>query len=94
MRISLHERNVLVDAVCKRDEAAKVWLFGSRSDDTKKGGDIDIAILSQKIARIDKMRIRRDIKDALGEQKVDIVISADGGSPFFCMAVQKGVCLN
>ena len=94
MRISGHERQVLVGAVCKRDPSAKVWLFGSRTDDTKKGGDIDIAVLSPRISRIDKMGIRRDITDTLGEQKIDIVVSADGNSPFFCVAMEKGVRLN
>jgi predicted nucleotidyltransferase len=94
VRISGYERGVLVDAVYKRDPSAKVWLFGSRADDTKKGGDIDIAVLSPKIDRLGKMGIRRDITDALGDQKIDIVISADGNSTFFRMALDKGVCLN
>jgi predicted nucleotidyltransferase len=94
MRISGHERDILVDAVCKRDPSAKVWLFGSRADDAKKGGDIDIAVLSPIIGRIDRMGIRRDITDALGEQRIDIVVSADGGSPFFRVALDKGVRLN
>jgi predicted nucleotidyltransferase len=42
MRITEHEKNVIVDAVKSADPNAKVWLFGSRVDDSKKGGDIDI----------------------------------------------------
>ena len=49
MRITEHEKNVIIDAVNSTDPHAKVWLFGSRVYDSKKGGDIDIAILSEKI---------------------------------------------
>jgi uncharacterized protein len=49
MRITEQEKNVIIDAVKSTDPNAKVWLFGSRVDDSKKGGDIDIAIFSEKI---------------------------------------------
>jgi len=42
MRITEQEKNVIIDAVSSTDPNAKVWLFGSRVDDSKKGGDIDI----------------------------------------------------
>jgi len=42
MRIKEHEKNAIVEAVKNTDTNARVWLFGSRADDSKKGGDIDI----------------------------------------------------
>ena len=51
MRITEHEMNVIIEAVKNADQEARVWLFGSRVDDSKKGGDIDIAILSEKIKK-------------------------------------------
>jgi predicted nucleotidyltransferase len=44
MRITENEKNVIIDAVKNVDLNARLWLFGSRTDDGKKGGDIDIAI--------------------------------------------------
>lgn len=42
MRLSPHE----LDAVCRTlygaDPNGRVWLFGSRADDSKRGGDIDL----------------------------------------------------
>ncbi|MGO8693163.1 MAG: nucleotidyltransferase family protein [Rectinemataceae bacterium] len=94
MRISDREKKILVDAVKAQDPAARVWLFGSRVDDGKRGGDIDIAVLSPAIGRLGRMRIRRLVTDALGEQKIDVVVSADGADPFFRLAVEKGIPLN
>jgi predicted nucleotidyltransferase len=94
MRISDREKRILVGAVLAQDPAARVWLFGSRVDDGKRGGDIDIAVLSTMIGRLERMRIRRAVVDALGEQKVDVVVSADGADPFFRLVVQKGVRID
>jgi predicted nucleotidyltransferase len=94
MRITEPVKKTLVMAVRSADAEAKIWLFGSRTDDSKKGGDIDIAILSRAIKLPERMRIRRDIVDALGEQKIDIVVSADGIDPFFRLAVEKGIRID
>ncbi|MDR1142538.1 MAG: nucleotidyltransferase domain-containing protein, partial [Planctomycetaceae bacterium] len=58
MRISDTEKQIIIEAVKKTDEEAALWLFGSRADDTKKGGDIDIAVLSPKIDLMKKIQIR------------------------------------
>ena len=95
MRISEHEKNVIVDAVKSVDPNARLWLFGSRTDDNKKGGDIDIAILSEKVNKdvMQKIQIRRFICNRIGEQKIDIVASADGKEAFFRLAVEEGIQL-
>jgi hypothetical protein len=41
MRITGAEEDVLVSSVRQADRNARIWLFGSRLDDSKKGGDID-----------------------------------------------------
>jgi predicted nucleotidyltransferase len=95
MRISEHEKTVIIDAVKTIDPGARVWLFGSRADDSKKGGDIDIAILSKHIRQIpmNEIRVRRSICNKIGEQKIDIVSSEDGEDPFFKLAVSEGIQL-
>lgn len=91
MRITDTEKQVMIEAVKKADTEAALWLFGSRTDDTKKGGDIDIAILSPKIDLMKKIQIRRDILDRIGEQKIDIIVSRDGSDPFFRLAQETGI---
>jgi hypothetical protein len=46
MRITAIEKGALVHSVRQADPNARIWLFGLRLDDLKKGGDIDIAVLS------------------------------------------------
>ncbi|GHV74858.1 hypothetical protein AGMMS49940_21600 [Spirochaetia bacterium] len=96
MRISDYEKNVIIDSVRNTDPNADIWLFGSRTDDSKKGGDIDIAILSEKINEdiMQKIQVRRSICNRIGEQKLDIVISKDGHEAFFRLAVEEGIQLK
>jgi predicted nucleotidyltransferase len=96
MRITEHEKTAIIEAVEKADPAAGVWLFGSRTDDAKKGGDIDIAILSEKIsgAVMEQIQVRRSICNSIGEQKLDIVASGDGTEAFFRLAVAEGIQLK
>jgi predicted nucleotidyltransferase len=96
MRITEHEKNVIIDAVKNADPDAKVWLFGSRTDDSKKGGDIDIAIFSEKINKdvMQEIQVRRFICDKIGEQKIDIVTTKDGKEAIFKLAMAEGIELN
>jgi len=96
MRITEQEKNVIIDAIKSSDPNAKVWLFGSRVDDSKKGGDIDIAIFSEKIDKdvMQKIQVRRFICDRIGEQKIDIVTTNSGKEAIFRLAVEEGIQLN
>jgi len=94
MRLNETEKKVLIDAIHAHDPSASVWLFGSRVDDQKKGGDIDVAIQSKRIGIMEKIRIKRVVTDALGEQKIDIIVSPDGADPFFRLAMEKGVRID
>jgi predicted nucleotidyltransferase len=94
MRITDCERDTLVTSIRRWDPDAGVWLFGSRLDDLKKGGDIDIAILSRRIRVAERMRIRRAIVDRVGERKIDLIVSPDGADPFFRMALETGIRLD
>jgi len=96
MRITEQEKKVIIDAVANVDPNAKVWLFGSRADDNKKGGDIDIAIFSEKIDKdvMQKIQVRRLICDKIGEQKIDIVTTNSGKEAIFRLAVAEGIQLQ
>ena len=93
MRITEHEKNAIIEAVRSVDPDARVWLFGSRADDSKRGGDIDIGVLSAKIDAMEEIEIKQKICDMIGEQKIDLVVSKDGEQAFFKYAVTKGILL-
>jgi predicted nucleotidyltransferase len=94
MRISDNEKKDIVNAISEIDNEASIWLFGSRTDDKKRGGDIDIAVLSKKIGIMEKIRIKRSICNKIGEQKIDLLVSERGSEAFFKSAVETGIKLN
>lgn len=74
MRVPGEQLKFLKQAVLSRAKNAKIYLFGSRVDDNKRGGDIDILILSEmKLSLRDKALIRYSFFEKFGEQKLDLV---------------------
>ena len=92
MRIDVREKEILKEAVLNFDHDAKVYLFGSRVDDTKKGGDIDILIVSKKIDKYSKRRVRRAFFENFGEQRLDLVVDdGDFSNPFTKSIIKNAV---
>jgi len=63
--------------LCEYPDAV-VRLFGSRIYPDQRGGDLDLLIVSQEAARYAyelSKKLRIAIKEQLGDQKVDIVVS-------------------
>ncbi len=77
MRITPKEKEAILNSILTIDPEAKVWLFGSRADDSKKGGDIDLSIESKAIGFKEKQRIRLKIEEQIGEQKIDLTVFQD-----------------
>ncbi|MGZ3743469.1 MAG: nucleotidyltransferase domain-containing protein [Pseudobdellovibrionaceae bacterium] len=94
MRLSSNEKQAILDAILKFDSEAEVYLFGSRTDSFKRGGDIDLLILSKKLSEDYKRLIRNDICDRIGEQKIDVLIAENESSPFIRKAKRNGIKLN
>lgn len=95
MRISLEQINFLKKEIMAVLPDAVVYLFGSRTDDNKKGGDIDIMILSDKRLRWkEKAKIRWSYFEKFGEQKFDIVSSTfKDDDPFKQIVMHEGIIL-
>lgn len=77
MRITQTEQTALYQATKKTfGEAAVIWMFGSRADDTKHGGDIDLYIETDMQNNIVQAKIdfRNQIYPTFGEQKIDLVV--------------------
>ncbi|NCT57727.1 MAG: nucleotidyltransferase domain-containing protein [Legionella sp.] len=94
MRLSTEEIQILKQAVAKQDTVAEIYLYGSRVDMSKKGGDIDLLIISKKITRTDLTSIRWAFFDKFGEQKMDFIIDqGDLKDPFVAKIYKQAIKL-
>ena len=76
-----------------------VLLFGSRVDDKKRGGDIDLLIvddLPQSQLEFAKIKALTKIHMKLGEQKIDMVVTPNPKAdkrPVVRQAMEQGIIL-
>ncbi len=94
MRITKEQVNVLKSKLHQLSKGAKIYLFGSRIDDEKRGGDIDLLVVSDELDKKDIRSLRLEFFKHFGEQKIDIVLD-DGRflNPFTRHIFKKAVLL-
>lgn len=95
MRLKDNQADYLKKSIQAALPGADVYLFGSRTNDQLKGGDIDILVIGD-----DKLTFQqiRDIKISFykkfGEQKIDIVTyKQDESSTFRDLALLEAIKL-
>ena len=94
MRLSESEQQIIKESVSVFDKQAKVVLFGSRTKDTARGGDIDLLIISDNIKQQNLGEIRWQLWEKLGEQKIDLVLSTSQLTDTFArIAFEQGEVL-
>ena len=76
----------------------RIWLFGSRVDDSKRGGDIDLLIETSAIVpnRVEAMcRLEGRFAMVLGDRKIDFLLrdARTSEAPIHRLAKEKGVPL-
>ncbi|MEB3196457.1 MAG: nucleotidyltransferase domain-containing protein [Candidatus Sericytochromatia bacterium] len=95
VRLNEQQQQAIVTTFHEVFGEGRVLLFGSRTDDTRKGGDIDL--YAQPAARDALMEKRvtflARLKRRIGEQKVDLVIASDPARPIEQAALQQGILL-
>jgi predicted nucleotidyltransferase len=77
MRLTPEEQQIIVHSIKTIFTGdASIWLFGSRCDDSARGGDIDLYIETPPLDEIVRRKIALKIalEEQLGEQKIDIVV--------------------
>ena len=96
MRLTLNQQQIIREASVKRF-GVSARLFGSRVDDDKRGGDIDLYIeasLSPEDAFKCEIRLAADIYLQLGDRKIDIVVNTGAlDLPIYHVARAQGVWL-
>ena len=73
----------------------EIYLFGSRVDDTKKGGDIDLYLNVVDFDNLFEKKIKflSRIKKELGEQKIDVVFNKNSNRLIEKEAIKWGIKL-
>lgn len=96
MRLTPIEQQVIRDASL-RHFGVRPRLFGSRLNDLKCGGDIDLYIeapVSPKQGVEARLRMVADIWQQLGERKIDVVVNAGGEQlAIYKVAQREGILL-
>ena len=101
MRLTDQQRSMIRTTVTEIfGAAANVWLFGSRVDDNKRGGDIDLLIETDQvdvdaIAR-SEITFLSKIQMKMGEQKIDVLLdypSRKNRHPILSIAKRTGILL-
>lgn len=94
MRLKQEQIELLKNKLKTLSSNAKLYLFGSRVDDAKKGGDIDLLVVSDEITKKDLRLLRVEFFKYFGEQKLDIVLdNGEFKNPFTKHILQKAVLL-
>jgi predicted nucleotidyltransferase len=94
MRMNSDQIELAVNVIRRYFADATIWLFGSRVDDNRRGGDFDFYIeTALPDIALPMARARGDLTDSLG-MKVDLAVNNHtGDKPIFRIAKTYGVRL-
>lgn len=95
MRLQTKEiQTILREARAIYGDDVRVYLFGSRLDDSKRGGDIDLLVrtVDGMKGALSRIRLLARLKLLLGDQKIDIIGDHED-SVVAREALEKGVLL-
>ena len=94
MRLTPHELAAVRQTLLSADPNGRIWLFGSRADDSRRGGDIDLYFeASQPISLKASLALEYRLT-SLCDMKVDLLIRNPGQAdqPIHAIA-RKGIPL-
>ncbi len=74
MRLTTAQINTIRQEVQRSlGQSAVIWLFGSRLDDQKKGGDVDLYVETTKHRLFDELSCKITLEEQL-EMPVDLIV--------------------
>jgi len=93
MRLTQKQIKSITESFKEVFKSGSIYLFGSRVDDTLKGGDIDLYIDTDEMDNLIEKKISFlvSLKRKIGVQKIDVVISRDKNRPIEQEALNKGI---
>lgn len=97
MRLSTEvKKQIIIHAIQYFGADIKLYLFGSRVHDNKKGGDIDLYLESSKEIDINQqIKFLNNIYKYVTQRKIDLIINTPSkkDKPIFHTAKQEGILL-
>jgi predicted nucleotidyltransferase len=95
MRLTASEIAAIREETSRLDPNAEVYLYGSRVDDTARGGDVDLLVMSETLSFREVLRLRTRILDRIGWQQLDLVVRRRDqvNDPLAAMAQETGIKL-
>ena len=95
MRLSSRYKSVIKKYFNQFFNDGEIYLFGSRVDDSKKCGDIDLYLVLKEHTNLfdKKIKFLSRIKRELGEQKIDVIFNTDSSRLIEKEAMQWGIKL-
>jgi predicted nucleotidyltransferase len=93
MRLEADQLKAIQEEIRRRDPAAEIYLYGSRVNDSAKGGDIDLWVRSSRITYRDTLCLLTRIKDRIGWQKIDLTVNAGEDDGLARLVTEQGVRL-
>lgn len=93
MRLTPHEVRAIREEVQRLDPGAEVYLFGSRTDDGARGGDVDLWVRSSTIGYEDGLRLKVRIQARLGGRRVDLIVNGPADHPLAALVAETGIRL-
>ena len=95
MRLSPNYQEIIKKYFVEFFGNGEIYLFGSRVDDSKKGGDIDLYFVLKNHSNLFEKKIKflSRVKRELGEQKIDVVFNIDNSRLIEKEAIKWGIKL-
>ncbi len=95
MRLTQKQRVSIRDTFLNIFKNGEIYLFGSRVNDMKKGGDIDLYLVVKESKNLMKKKIKFlvELKRKIGEQKIDIVFNKDKTRAIEIVAIKNGILI-
>jgi len=93
IRLTVKEQQSIKQTILHHAPKAQIYLFGSRIDENKKGGDIDLLVLSTQLNFREQRQIKIKLYELIGEQKIDLIITKETTDPFIQWILEEAILL-
>ena len=95
MRLTAYQQQSIKKHFLEVFKEGEIYLFGSRVDNSAKGGDIDLYLIVPNLKKLAFKRVEFlvSLKRDIGEQKIDVVFDRGNNRPIDKIAKEQGVRL-